>query len=195
MLIITMPANAPHTRHDHVDFVFESGRALRFRDPRKFGSIHWVNANPLAHALLLQLGPEPLGADFNVDYLFNKSRNRKQAVKTFIMDSHVVVGVGNIYANESLFLAGINPVRKAGSISKARYALLVDAIKAVLESAIKKGGTTLRDFINGEGKPGYFRNELKVYDRAGKPCLKCQRPLKLVRLGQRATVYCSHCQR
>ncbi|MEQ8288538.1 MAG: bifunctional DNA-formamidopyrimidine glycosylase/DNA-(apurinic or apyrimidinic site) lyase [Gammaproteobacteria bacterium] len=188
-------AGAPHTKHDHVDFVFDSGRVLRFRDPRKFGSIHWVKDNPFAHSLLQHLGPEPLSDEFNVDYLFSKSRKRTQSVKTFIMDSRIVVGVGNIYANESLFMAGINPMRKAGSISKARYALLVEAIKAVLESAIRKGGTTLRDFINGEGKPGYFRNELKVYDRALLPCVTCQRPLKLARLGQRATVYCTHCQR
>ncbi len=184
-----------HTKHDHVDFEFFSGKVLRFRDPRKFGSIHWVTEDPFQHDLLKHLGPEPLDELFDVDYLYTKAANRKQSVKTFIMDSRIVVGVGNIYANESLFMAGINPLRKAGNISKARYALLVEAIKQVLASAITKGGTTLRDFINGEGKPGYFRNELQVYDRAEQPCVNCGQPLKLVRLGQRATVYCTRCQR
>lgn len=188
-------AGSPPEKHDHVDIIFESGRALRFRDPRKFGSIHWTSDDPLQHSLLKQLGPEPLSHDLHVDYLFTKSRKRTQSVKTFIMDSRVVVGVGNIYANESLFLAGINPRRKAGKVSRARYALLVNAIKQVLTSAIKKGGTTLRDFINGEGKPGYFRNELQVYDRAGEPCKKCKTPIKVIRLGQRSTFYCPLCQR
>ncbi len=185
----------PLTKHDHVDFVFESGRTLRFRDPRKFGSILWTKDDPHQHKLIAHLGPEPLHDAFDTDYLYQKSRKRSQAVKTFIMDSRVVVGVGNIYANEALFMAGINPRQKAGKVSKARYEKLVTAIKQVLASAIKKGGTTLRDFINGEGKPGYFRNELNVYDRAGEQCVNCEKTIKIIRLGQRSTFYCSSCQK
>lgn len=182
-------------KHDHVDIEFESGRSLRFHDPRKFGSILWTRNDPMEHKLIAHLGPEPLSDDFNTDYLFARSRKRSQAIKMFIMDSQAVVGVGNIYASESLFLAGINPNKKAGTISKARYEKLVIAIKDVLNRAIKKGGTTLRDFINGEGKPGYFRNELQVYDRAKQACNKCSHPIKMIRLGQRSTFYCTKCQR
>lgn len=184
----------PHEKHDHVDIVFESGRTLRFRDPRKFGSVLWTTDDPMQHKLINHLGPEPLSDEFDTDYLYTRSRKRTQAIKTFIMDSRIVVGVGNIYANEALFMAGINPNRKAGTVSKARYEKLLMAIKKVLTLAIKKGGTTLRDFINGEGKPGYFRNELQVYDRKGEPCNNCKKPIKMVRLGQRSTFYCSHCQ-
>jgi formamidopyrimidine-DNA glycosylase len=181
-------------KHDHVDIVFESGRSLRFHDPRKFGSILWTKDDPMNHKLITHLGPEPLSDEFKTDYLYARSRKRTQAIKTFIMDSRTVVGVGNIYASESLFLAGINPNRKAGTISKARYENLIIAIKDVLSRAIEKGGTTLRDFINGEGKPGYFKNELQVYDRAYEACNNCKKPIKMIRLGQRSTFYCSHCQ-
>ncbi len=187
-------AGTPAEKHDHVDIMFESGRTLRFRDPRKFGSIHWTKADPFDHQLLNKLGPEPLSDAFTGAYLHARSRKRTQAIKTFIMDSRIVVGVGNIYANEALFLAGINPKQKAGRISLARYESLADAIKQVLTSAIEKGGTTLRDFINGEGKPGYFRNELNVYDRAGQACTSCGHAIKQIRLGQRSTFYCAHCQ-
>jgi formamidopyrimidine-DNA glycosylase len=184
-----------HEKHDHVDIVFESGHSLRYRDPRKFGSILWTKDDPLEHKLIKHLGPEPLSDEFNTDYLYARSRKRTQAIKTFIMDSRIAVGVGNIYANEALFLAGIKPNQKAGKVSKARYEKLIIAIKDVLTRAIKKGGTTLRDFINGEGKPGYFRNELQVYDREGEPCNYCKTTIKMVRLGQRSTFYCSNCQR
>ena len=183
-----------HEKHDHVDILFESGTTLRFRDPRKFGSIHWTNQDPFEHTLIHHLGPEPLNMEFNTEYLFKKSRHRSQAIKTFIMDSRIVVGVGNIYANEALFMAGINPKKKAGKISKSRLDKLVNSIKDVLNKAIKKGGTTLRDFINGEGKPGYFRHELLVYDKANEPCVNCNTPIKTTRLGQRSTFYCSTCQ-
>ena len=185
----------PPTKHDHVDFVFDSGRILRFRDPRKFGSIHWTQDDPLRHDLLRHLGPEPLSDDFDAGYLYARSRKRTQAVKTFIMDSRIVAGVGNIYANEALFLTSIRPTQKAGNISRVRYEKLVSAIKEVLASAIEKGGTTLRDFVSGEGRPGYFRNELKVYDRAGETCVSCDRPIRIIRLGQRSTYYCSNCQK
>lgn len=182
-------------KHDHVDIVFESGHALRFRDPRKFGSILWTTDDPMDHKLIHHLGPEPLSNEFETTYLYARSRKRTQAIKTFIMDSRIVVGVGNIYANEALFMAGINPAQKAGKVSKLRFEKLVVAIKQVLNSAIKKGGTTLRDFINGEGKPGYFRNELQVYDRKDEACNNCKTPIKMIRLGQRSTFYCSFCQR
>ncbi len=185
----------PHEKHDHVDIVFESGHLLRFHDPRKFGSILWTKDDPLEHKLLNQLGPEPLSNEFNVDYLFAKSRKRTLAVKTFIMDSRMVVGVGNIYASEALFRAGIKPTQKAGSVSKARYELLTTEIKNVLSEAIEKGGTTLRDFYNGDGKPGYFSQELNVYGREGEPCKKCKKKIKMIRLGQRSTFFCSHCQK
>ncbi len=182
-------------KHDHVDIVFTSGHTLRFRDPRKFGSILWTNDDPMEHKLIHHLGPEPLSDEFESTYLYARSRKRTQAIKTFIMDSRIVVGVGNIYANEALFMAGINPAQKAGKVSKVRFEKLVIAIKQVLDSAIKKGGTTLRDFINGEGKPGYFRNELQVYDRKDEACNNCKAPIKMIRLGQRSTFYCGFCQR
>lgn len=184
----------PAEKHDHLDFVFKSGCRLRFRDPRRFGCILWTTNDPEQHVLLSNLGPEPLSEGLNGDYLFQKSRKRTQSVKTFIMDSRIVVGVGNIYANEALFAAGIHPKRKAGRITRERYARLSKAIKDVLKQALAKGGTTLRDFVNGLGEPGYFRHELQVYDRAGEPCIKCKLPIKQLRLGQRSTFYCSHCQ-
>lgn len=185
----------PLTKHDHVDIVFTSGTRLRFRDPRRFGSIHWTGRDPMKHPLLCHLGPEPLSETLTGDYLYNKSRGRKQSIKTFLMDSRIVVGIGNIYANESLFVAGIHPKRRAGNISHARYEKLAAAIKQVLQQALAKGGTTLRDFINGKGEPGYFRHELKVYDRDGLPCYTCHTPIRESRLGQRSSFYCTKCQR
>lgn len=187
--------NRPPEKHDHVDIEFASGISLRFRDPRRFGSIHWTNGDPLQHKLLHHLGPEPLDNNLDGDYLFIKSRKRTQSVKTFLMDSRIVTGVGNIYANEALFTAGIHPQRKAGNISKTRYVKLATAIKLVLQQALAKGGTTLRDFVNSEGEPGYFRPELKVYDRTGEPCVKCNSIIKRLRTGQRSTFYCPVCQR
>jgi formamidopyrimidine-DNA glycosylase len=184
----------PPEKHDHVDFVFASGTRLRFRDPRRFGCILWTAGDPLHHDLLSKLGPEPLSDDLDGDYLFRKARKRTQSVKTFIMDSRIVAGVGNIYANEVLFAAGINPNRKAGRITRERYKKLAVCIKDVLKKALAKGGTTLRDFVNGQGEPGYFRMELQVYDRAGGPCFICKSPIKVNRLGQRSTFYCPVCQ-
>lgn len=181
--------------YDHFELQFDSGDCLRLRDPRRFGSVHYVDSDVMQHPLLANLGPEPLDDAFDADYLYAKSRGRRQSVKTFIMDSHIVVGVGNIYASEALFEAGIRPDRLAGRISKERYASLVNAIRSVLTQAIAKGGTTLRDFTNGEGEPGYFRIELKVYDRAGEPCATCDRLIKQKRIGQRSTYYCPVCQR
>ena len=182
-------------KHDHIDIVFNSGTRLRFTDPRRFGSLHWTKRDPLKHKLLASLGPEPLSDEFTADYLYEVSRGRSQMIKTFIMDSHIVVGVGNIYASEALFRAGIMPTRKAGKISRPRYALLVQEIQNVLREAIEQGGTTLRDFLNGDGKPGYFAQKLNVYDREGERCPKCTATIKQKRIGQRSSYYCSKCQK
>lgn len=181
--------------HDHVDFEFSGGKILRYTDPRRFGCILWSTDPIETHPLLASLGPEPLCDEFDTDYLFGKSRSRSAPIKNFIMDSRIVVGVGNIYANESLFLAGINPKRAAGKVSKPRYEKLVRCIRAVLQKAIDVGGTTLRDFTNSEGEPGYFAQSLQVYGRKGEPCRVCLTTLKEVRQGQRSTVYCPRCQR
>jgi len=186
---------SPPQAHDHLDIVFGRDTVLRLTDPRRFGACLWTGDDPEQHPLLSHLGPEPLGDDFYADYLFQRSRRRKQAIKAFIMDSKVVVGVGNIYANEALFMAGIRPTRAAGSVSRAAYERLTGHIKDVLSRAIAQGGTTLKDFVGGDGKPGYFKQELHVYGRGGEACSNCQKPLKEIRLGQRSTVYCAACQR
>lgn len=185
----------PLKRHDHVDIRFLNGVDLRLHDPRRFGAVLWTEECPAQHALLAGLGPEPLQDEFDPDYLYQRSRNRKCPIKQFIMDSKVVVGVGNIYANEALFIAGIRPDRAAGRVSLQRYDRLVAAIKAVLARAIDQGGTTLRDFVNGNGKPGYFSQQLAVYGRGSQPCQQCATALKEIRLGQRTTVFCPACQR
>ena len=189
-----LPQDTPPQKHDHVDLILENGRLLRLRDPRRFGALLWTTRDPAQHKLLRGLGPEPLGSEFGGDYLYAKSRNRSVAVKNFIMDSHVVVGVGNIYASESLHLAGIHPERAAGRISSARYNMLAASICKVLSAAIKAGGTTLRDFVREDGAPGYFRQHLRVYDRNGEPCERCKRPIVATVTGQRATYYCPRCQ-
>ncbi|MGS2722880.1 bifunctional DNA-formamidopyrimidine glycosylase/DNA-(apurinic or apyrimidinic site) lyase [Porticoccus sp. GXU_MW_L64] len=189
-----VPAAAAVGKHDHVDIVMAGGRAIRFTDPRRFGAVLWVEGEPGEHPLLRHLGPEPLSEVFDDDYLFRRSRKRKLPVKSLIMDSKVVVGVGNIYANEALFAAGIHPLREAGRISRQRYGVLVQTIKDVLARAIEQGGTTLKDFVGGDGKPGYFAQQLSVYGRGGEPCNRCGKALREVRLGQRATVYCGSCQ-
>lgn len=190
-----LDAATPPGKHDHVDIVLDSGRCLRLRDPRRFGALLWTRADPLHHRLLRDLGPEPLADDFDAACLHAAMRNRRAPIKAVIMDSHVVVGVGNIYANEALFEAGIHPLRAAGRVGGHRIESLVAAIKDVLERAIEKGGTTLRDFTRDDGSPGYFRIELKAYGREGEPCLNCGRPLRGTVVAQRATTYCTHCQR
>ena len=182
------------TRHDHLDLVFDGGAVLRFRDPRKFGFVLWSARDPLDHKLLAGLGPEPLGKDFDGDYLYEKSRGRRASVKQFIMDGRVVPGVGNIYANEALFQAGIHPARAAGRVSRRRYRTLAAAIRKVLKQAIRKGGTTLRDFTRDDGRPGYFRQALAVYQRAGKACPACATTIRTRTLNQRSTFYCPRCQ-
>ncbi|MGK2914006.1 MAG: bifunctional DNA-formamidopyrimidine glycosylase/DNA-(apurinic or apyrimidinic site) lyase [Porticoccaceae bacterium] len=190
-----VPALTPADKHDHVDIVLASAGILRLTDPRRFGAVLWVEGDPAVHPLLAHLGPEPLEPEFDDTYLFGASRGRKTPIKNFLMDSSVVVGVGNIYANEALFMSGIHPLAVAGKLSVARYRKLVSAIREVLAKAITQGGTTLRNFVGGDGKPGYFGQELSVYGRAGLPCRRCGRPLKAIRLNQRATVYCPRCQR
>ncbi len=184
----------PPGKHDHVDIALNSGLSLRFNDPRRFGSILWVEGDPAEHALLKHLGPEPLSEAFTGRYLRDVAGKKTQPVKSFLMDSQVVVGVGNIYANEALFMSSIHPLCKSGRISVARYERLVTVVRSVLESAIKQGGTTLRDFVGGDGKPGYFKQELQVYGRGGLPCVRCSRKLKELRLSNRSTVYCTRCQ-
>lgn len=184
----------PLRKHDHVDLCLDSGKVLRFNDPRRFGSILF-QPGPTPHPLLQQLGPEPLGDDFHGEGLFRRSRGRKIAVKSFLMDNATVVGVGNIYAQESLFMAGIHPSRAAGRISRQRYQALADAVKQVLGQAIQAGGTTLKDFTRSDGQPGYFAQSLAVYGRAGQPCHRCDGLLRPLRHGQRATTYCPRCQR
>ncbi|WP_445571183.1 bifunctional DNA-formamidopyrimidine glycosylase/DNA-(apurinic or apyrimidinic site) lyase [Pseudomonas sp. E102] len=183
----------PAARHEHVDIELESGLALRYTDPRRFGAMLW-SLDPLNHELLIRLGPEPLTDLFDGERLFQLSRGRSMAVKPFIMDNAIVVGVGNIYATEALFAAGIDPRREAGGISRARYLKLAIEIKRILAHAIERGGTTLRDFIGGDGQPGYFQQELFVYGRGGQTCKMCGTGLREIRLGQRASVWCPRCQ-
>jgi formamidopyrimidine-DNA glycosylase len=199
-----LPAHATAGPHDHVDFVLDHPRSrpahvLRFNDPRRFGCLLWQPLD-VTHELLRDLGPEPLadgdgGVKFGGDYLFALSRGRRAPVKAFLMDQRVVVGVGNIYAAEALFAAGIAPLRAAGRVSRERYARLAEEVRRILIHAIARGGTTLRDFASPDGAPGYFEQELWAYGRGGEPCRACGRPLKQATIGQRATVWCAHCQR
>ncbi|RJG49502.1 bifunctional DNA-formamidopyrimidine glycosylase/DNA-(apurinic or apyrimidinic site) lyase [Motilimonas pumila] len=190
-----LDAATPVVKHDHIDIVLDSGQCLRLNDPRRFGACLWVKGEPELHPLLAELGPEPLTEAFDATRLYQRSRGRKSAVKLFIMDNKNVVGVGNIYANESLYRSGIHPKRAAGNISMARYERLTINIKQVLAEAIEQGGTTLKDFTNSDGKPGYFVQQLAVYGRGGAACHGCGHTLSEIKLGQRATVYCSQCQK
>ena len=185
----------PPQKHDHVDLVMETGQALRLRDPRRFGTLLWTHGDPERHKLLKDLGPEPLGDELDGEYLFEASRGRKVAVKQFIMDSHVVVGVGNIYASESLFLAAIKPQRVAGRVTAKEYAALARGIKKVLTASIKAGGTTLRDFAREDGEPGYFAQRLRVYGREGQRCYRCGGTVAAKVMGGRMTYYCPSCQK
>ena len=181
-------------KHDHIDIELENGLCLRFNDPRRFGAFMWVNGPMEQHELLCDLGPEPFSGGFTADYLYHRSRDRRVAIKNFIMNGHIVVGVGNIYASEALFMAGIHPLRSAGRISRHRYDGLVAAIRDVLDRAIKQGGTTLRDFVDSDGAPGYFAQELLVYDRADNDCFQCGGPIRQKTIGQRSSYYCPKCQ-
>ncbi len=193
---------APAGKHDHVDIVMTNGVRLRYTDPRRFGALLWSEDALDDHVLLKHLGPEPLAppdtqntATFTAERLYQMSRGKKQAVKTFIMDNKVVVGVGNIYASEALFHAGIRPDRACGTISRNRYKRLIDCIRETLSKAIADGGTTLRDFVGGDGRPGYFKQSLAVYGREGELCLRCGAIIKEIKLGNRSSCYCSRCQR
>jgi formamidopyrimidine-DNA glycosylase len=190
-----LPEQAPVRKHDHVDLRFDSGKVLRLNDPRRFGSVHWQPAGAEPHWLLAGLGVEPLSAEFTGGYLKRAARGRRVSVKSLLMDGKVVVGVGNIYANEALFLAGVRPTLRAGRITLRSYQRLAESIRGVLGRAIEMGGTTLRDFVDQDGQPGYFRQSLYVYGREGLPCRVCGASLSGRRLGQRATVFCPNCQR
>ncbi|MGB1579907.1 MAG: bifunctional DNA-formamidopyrimidine glycosylase/DNA-(apurinic or apyrimidinic site) lyase [Nevskiales bacterium] len=192
-----LPSNTPAGKHDHLDIQLDNGQTLRLNDPRRFGAALWIEGEPQEHALLARLGPEPLGEDFTGELLFRASRKRSVAVKNFIMNSHVVVGVGNIYASEALHRVGILPGKAAGRVSRARYDALVQAIKDVLAASITQGGTTLRDFVGADGGTGYYQLELAVYGKAGQPCPRCgpEHLIRNVTIGQRSSFYCSHCQK
>lgn len=180
--------------HDHVELALENGVCLRFNDPRRFGIFTWWNSPVENHELICNLGPEPLGDEFDGAYLKARAQGRKVAVKNFIMNGHIVVGVGNIYASEALFRAGIHPTRPASRISLKRYEELALAIRDVLKQAIRQGGTTLRDFSAPDSQPGYFAQDLQVYERAGNPCFMCSQPIRKKVIGQRSSYYCVHCQ-
>ncbi len=182
-------------KHDHVDFVFNDNTRLRYNDPRRFGAILFTSEPVFQHKLISQLGPEPLLKQFTGEYLYQLSKNKKTPIKTFIMDGHNVVGVGNIYASESLFMAGIRPTRQAGRISLKRYQKLAECIKKVLQQAINQGGTTLRDFVNEQGKPGYFQQSLSVYGKSDDNCIRCSAPIKQIKIAQRASYFCPVCQK
>ncbi|MCG6861137.1 MAG: bifunctional DNA-formamidopyrimidine glycosylase/DNA-(apurinic or apyrimidinic site) lyase [Chromatiaceae bacterium] len=184
----------PPAKHDHLDLCLCGGSSLRLRDPRRFGIFLWTPDPPADHPLLAHLGPEPLDQGFDGDYLYAHASNRTCAVKSFVMDAQTVVGVGNIYANESLFLAGIHPARPSNRIGRERYRRLATAIRRVLASAIDQGGTTLRDFVREDGRPGYFALSLKVYGRTGDPCPGCGAPIRQRRIGQRSSFFCPRCQ-
>ncbi|MCR4300889.1 MAG: bifunctional DNA-formamidopyrimidine glycosylase/DNA-(apurinic or apyrimidinic site) lyase [Sulfuricaulis sp.] len=180
--------------YEHVDIVLENGDCLRLRDPRRFGAVLWTRDDPRKHKLLRDLGPEPLSPDFSGDYLFEKSRHRQRAIRDFLLDSRIVAGIGNIYANEALFAAGLRPAHAAGRFSRAQYQRLTEAIRETLGRALKAGGTTLRDFRNGQGQPGYFQLSLNVYGREDEPCRACGTAIKARKLGQRSAFYCPNCQ-
>lgn len=189
-----LSAGLPPGKHDHLDLLLGEGQLLRLRDPRRFAALLWTREDPLGHPLLRDLGPEPLGAGFDGDYLYQASRGRRLAVKQLIMDGRVVVGVGNIYASEALFSARIHPLASAGSLDRQACARLVAAIRRVLGEALEAGGTSLRDFVREDGRPGYFAQALRVYGRDAQPCLSCGAAIERGRIGQRSTFFCPRCQ-
>jgi formamidopyrimidine-DNA glycosylase len=189
-----LPIGTHINKHDHVDILFSNETLLRYTDPRRFGAVLWVNAEPLQHPLLINIGVEPLGKEFNPDYLHAQLAKRKLPIKSCLLNSHIVAGIGNIYATEALFIAGIDPRKPAQDVTLAQLKKLVPAIKAILKQAIAKGGTTLKDFLQSDGSKGFFSLELKAYGRADKPCPNCNTILKNIRISARSTVYCTHCQ-
>ena len=191
----TVADGEPAGPHDHVDWTLDDGLVLRYRDPRRFGAMLWCAGPPEHHPLLHRLGPEPFTDDFDGDWLYSRSRGRRAAVKAFLMDGRIVAGVGNIYANEALFVAGIHPGRAAGRVSRRRYGALAEAVRGILALAIGAGGTSFRDYVRTDGEPGRFRARLMAYDRAGEPCLRCGTILRGRTVAQRSTAWCPHCQR
>lgn len=192
---VVLDADSPPRKHDHVDWCINSGARIRFHDPRRFGFMLWhPDHHPEQHALLAKLGPEPLGNDFSGEWLWRKARGRSVAIKSFLMNAQVVVGVGNIYAAESLYAASIHPLRAAGKVSLQRYELLAAAVIKILQNSIRQGGTTLRDFVNEQGEAGYFKQQLNVYDRAGENCVRCSSIILNKVIGQRSSYYCPGCQ-
>jgi formamidopyrimidine-DNA glycosylase len=189
-----LPEETPRLTHDHFDLVLDSGMTLRFNDPRRFGSLHYTTGNPQEHPLLASLAPEPLDDAFDADYLWRITRRRRVAIKQLLMNSRLVVGVGNIYASEALFRAKVRPRRQARSLSRAEVVRLTRAVKAILKMAIRVGGTTLRDYVGADGSPGYFRQKLYVYERAGEECRNCGTRVRQLTQGQRSTYYCPTCQ-
>lgn len=187
-------SDEPPAVHDHVDWLFKDGETLRLRDPRRFGAV-LLTDDPDSHPLLAHLGPEPLTSDFTSEHLHAACRGRKTSIKNLIMDSRIVVGVGNIYASESLFRAGIRPGRAAGRLTRAECTRLVEAIKTTLQNAVNAGGSSLRDYVAADGELGYFQLHTKVYDRTGQPCKACGTPIKKLATGQRSTFYCPVCQK
>lgn len=190
-----LPAKTLPEKHDHFDLVLGNGQLMRLRDPRRFGAVLWHEGDISDHPLLAALGPEPLEENFDAAHLYRATRKKTAAIKLVIMDNHVVVGVGNIYANEALFRAGIKPQLAAGKLSRERCTRLAEEIRATLQEAIAKGGSTLRDFVNSDGKPGYFQQHYWVYGRTGEPCRRCGAPIRQIKQGQRSSFYCPACQR
>ncbi|HEY1077173.1 MAG TPA: bifunctional DNA-formamidopyrimidine glycosylase/DNA-(apurinic or apyrimidinic site) lyase [Fontimonas sp.] len=193
--VLVVAADAPLRKHDHVDWLLDSGWVMRYHDPRRFGAMLLWPAGETAHVLLDGMGPEPFTDAFNGDYLFERSRGKRVAVKNFVMDGQIVVGAGNIYATEALFRSGIRPTRAAQRLTRAECATLAANIREVLADAIVQGGTTLKDFAGADGESGYFQQKLYAYGRDGEPCLRCETPIKRLVIGQRASFYCSRCQR
>lgn len=189
-----LPHGTPPAKHDHFDLILDNGQLLRLRDPRRFGAVLWYAGDIAEHPLLSNLGPEPLGKAFDAEYLYQATRNRSAAIKLALMDNHLVVGVGNIYANESLFRAGIRPQLAAHKLTRPRSAALVRTVRAVLREAIRQGGSSLRDFVHSDGSSGYFQQHYFVYGRTGEPCRRCGTLIKRLIQGQRASFYCPHCQ-
>jgi len=190
-----LPASTPRLTHDHFDLLLDSGNTLRFNDPRRFGSLHYTDQDPSDHPLLAKLAPEPFDDAFNADYLWKITRRRKVAIKQLLMNSRLVVGVGNIYANEALFRAKVRPRRQARSLTRSELTKLTRAVRSILAMAIKVGGTTLRDYVGADGNPGYFKQKLYVYERAGERCRICRTPIRQLTQGQRSTYYCPTCQK
>ncbi|MBE9516420.1 MAG: bifunctional DNA-formamidopyrimidine glycosylase/DNA-(apurinic or apyrimidinic site) lyase [Proteobacteria bacterium] len=193
--LAVVPSDTPYRPHDRVAFDLDDGNSLRLHDPRRFGAVLWAGHAPEKHKLLKDIGPEPLSDDFNADVLYRHSRKRKRGMRDFLLDGHIIAGIGNIYANEALFQAGVRPSRAAGRLTRAEAEKLTQAIKQILARAIKKGGTTLRDFQQADGQPGYFQQVLKVYGRENEGCPQCGTPIRRQIQGGRSFFYCRQCQR